>query len=230
MKCSFKLLVASFILIACNKANFRGTTLSNEENQQQQVEQSTSNTQAEQKYQMDNSNQQDYYNDRRDNDYGESSMEQQYDPDQTYYEETRNGQVIFQSTSKAEIDAYKQAKLEAERRAEEAKKNDWHNWESEEIKDFYIEIECNSSDEAENISERYSNGDYLEEYGRYFIPTDVRNGVYEVEISEKVTNRLYKLRGTEIFVYFKWNTSLWKWDEGVMDVWNNHGSFYKKPD
>lgn len=113
---------------------------------------------------------------------------------------------------------------------EQEENSDWHKWESEDIRGFYVEIEdCNSDDEAEAISERYSNGEYIEEWGRYFMPTDVRNGEYEVELGERVTNKLFNLKGTNVFNHFKWSTSYSRWDEGVIDVWSNRGTFYKKP-
>lgn len=108
--------------------------------------------------------------------------------------------------------------------------SDWHNWDSEDIGGFYVEIDdCDSDDEAKAISERYSNGEYIEEWGRYFMPKRIRSGEYEVELGEKVTNKLFKLKGTDVFIYFKWSTSCSIWDEGVIDVWSNRGTFYKKP-
>ena len=108
---------------------------------------------------------------------------------------------------------------------------DFHNWEEDEIRAFYVEIEdCKSDEQAEYISEQYYLGDYIEEHGRYFARTSVKNGTYEVELGEKVSSKLFKIKGTNLFLLFKWLPNASKWDEGVIEVWANKGSFYKKPD
>ena len=107
---------------------------------------------------------------------------------------------------------------------------DFHDWEEDEIRAFYVEIEdCESDEQAEYISNQYYLGDYIEEYGRYFARTSVKSGTYEAELGEKVTSKLYKIRGTDVFMLFKWLPNASKWDEGVLEVWSNKGSFYKKP-
>lgn len=107
---------------------------------------------------------------------------------------------------------------------------DYRNWEEDEIRAFYVELEnCTSDEQAERISNQYYLGDYIEEYGRFFARTSVKNGTYEAEIGEKVSSKLFKIRRTDLFVLFKWLPNASKWDEGILDVWNNRGSFYKKP-
>ena len=109
--------------------------------------------------------------------------------------------------------------------------NDFHNWKEDEISAFYVEIEdCESDEKAEYISNKYYLGEYIQEGYRYFARTTVKNGTYEAEVGEKVSNKLFKIKGTDIFMLFRWLPDASKWDEGVLDVWNNKGSFYKKPD
>lgn len=109
--------------------------------------------------------------------------------------------------------------------------DNYENWETEDIRGFYVKLDdCETDEQAEFLSDKYYSGEYIEEGGDYFAKTTVNSGIYEVELSEKVTNKLYKIKGTDCYIYFKWSTSLWKWDEGVMDVWNSKGTFYIKPD
>ena len=107
---------------------------------------------------------------------------------------------------------------------------DFHKWEEDEVKAFYVELEnCQSEEQAEYLSNQYYLGYYIEESGRYFAQTSVENGTYEAELGEKVSSKLFKIKGTDVFMLFKWLPNASKWDEGVLDVWNNKGSFYKKP-
>lgn len=107
---------------------------------------------------------------------------------------------------------------------------DFHNWEEDEIRAFYVEIEdCESDEKAEYISNEYYLGEYIQEGYRYFAKTSVKNGTYEAEVGEKVSSKLFKIKGTDVFMLFKWLPNASKWDEGILDVWANKGSFYKKP-
>ena len=113
---------------------------------------------------------------------------------------------------------------------EEKKDGDFHNWEEDEIRAFYVEIEdCESDEKAEYISNEYYLGEYIVEGGRYFAKASAKNGTYEAELGEKVSSKLFKIKGTDMFVLFKWLPNASKWDEGVLEVWGNKGSFYKKP-
>lgn len=101
----------------------------------------------------------------------------------------------------------------------------WEDWEDTDFK-IYVELEgCESLEEAQDY-------DYgaIEEDGRYFIPKSISSGIYEVEIGEKVNSKMWKINHTSYFLKFKYNPWLWKWDEGVIDVFGGKGTFYKKPD
>ena len=122
-----------------------------------------------------------------------------------------------------------ESKIIAER--EEGKRNDYHNWEDEDIEGFYIELEnCNSDDQADYYAREYYEGEYIEDGGRYFAKISVTSGTYEVEVGERVSEHLVQNGDTEVFIHFRWMAGLWRWDKGVMEVFGNRGTFYKHPD
>lgn len=107
----------------------------------------------------------------------------------------------------------------------------YEDWETEDIEGFYVKLDdCESDEQAEYISDQYYSGDYIEDGGDYYARTSVSSGVYEVELGERVNSKMFKIQGSNCYIRFKWSTSLWRWDEGVMDVWNSKGTFYIKPD
>jgi hypothetical protein len=63
----------------------------------------------------------------------------------------------------------------------------------------------------------------------YFVPTKVKDGVYKIEIYEKVSSKLWQIKGTNIYMYFRYNPYLYRFDEGVLAVSYSSGIFYKKP-
>ena len=110
------------------------------------------------------------------------------------------------------------------------KKSDWHNWDVEDIEGFYVELEgCENSDQAEDISRNYYEGEYIEEWGRYFAKISVNSGDYKIELGERVSSKLFAIKVTNIFIHFKWTTALSRGDEGVIDVFGSKGEFYEKP-
>lgn len=109
--------------------------------------------------------------------------------------------------------------------------SNYENWDTEDISGFYVKLEdCESDKQAEYISNEYYSGEYIECCGDYYAKTSVKSGLYEVELSERVDRRLFKIRRSDCYVYFRHSTSLWRGDEGVMDVWSSRGTFYIKPD
>lgn len=101
----------------------------------------------------------------------------------------------------------------------------YKKWDSHDVIRFYekkeITLEYNSLDKDGN-----------EIYDRtivYFIPTKVKDGVYEVEVSEKISSKLWQIRGTNVYMYFRYNPYLYKFDEGILEVSYSSGTFYKKP-
>lgn len=86
------------------------------------------------------------------------------------------------------------------------------------IKGFYEEVDA--SDDYDIIED-----------DRYFEEISTNYGRFEAEISDKVSSELYevKVKGTNVFVLFEYNTSLCRFDEGIIISSGNSGIFYKKP-
>lgn len=100
----------------------------------------------------------------------------------------------------------------------------YKEWEEHDVVKFYekkeITLEYNSLDE--NGEEMYDNEI------TYYVPTKLKDGVYEVEVYDKVSSKLWQIKGTNIYMKFRYNPYLYKWDEGVLEVSYNSGTFYKK--
>ena len=101
----------------------------------------------------------------------------------------------------------------------------WKDWESTDFK-IYVELEnCHSLEEAQDYDLSA-----IEEDDRYFIEKSIPSGIYEVEVIEKVNSRMWKLKGTNLFLKFRFNPWLYKWDKGIIDTFAGKGTFYKNPD
>lgn len=107
----------------------------------------------------------------------------------------------------------------------------YREWETEDIEGFYVELDnCRTDKDAEFLSDKYYYGEYIKEGSDYYAKTDLASGLYEVELGDRISNKFFNIKGSDYYIRFKWSTSLWKWDEGIMDIWNNKGTFYIKPD
>lgn len=100
----------------------------------------------------------------------------------------------------------------------------YKDWDKHDIVKFYekkeISLEYNSLDE---------NGDDLYENNiTYYIPSKIKDGVYEIEVYDKVSSKLLQIKGTKTYIKFRYNPYLYKWDEGILEVSYNSGTFYKK--
>lgn len=93
----------------------------------------------------------------------------------------------------------------------------YKKWDDHDVKGIYIEIKNESDADLEE------DGRYFEKYRRLY------RGVYEVEVSEKVSSKLWKIKGTDYFLLFRYNPYLYKFDEGVLEWDGYDGTFYKKP-
>jgi len=67
-----------------------------------------------------------------------------------------------------------------------------------------------------------------EEIDEIYVPTKVEDGVYEVEVY-KISSKLYRIQGTNIYMYFRYSPYLYSYDEGVLEVSYNSGTFYEEP-
>lgn len=96
------------------------------------------------------------------------------------------------------------------------------------IKEFYVEA---SRSEAELAY------DYLEKDGRYFVKVKLEDGIFEVEVRDRLDSDFYEIKNTEyrfndvrLFVRFRYSPFLYKYDKGFVMVSNSFdaGQFYKK--
>lgn len=95
---------------------------------------------------------------------------------------------------------------------------EYKKWEQNDIKKFYSkqDLPYDSLDkEGEEIKEVY-------------VPTNLKNGTYKVELL-KISSKIYQLRGTNIYILFRYSPYYYSYDEGVLVVSYNSGTFYKKP-
>lgn len=100
----------------------------------------------------------------------------------------------------------------------------WKEWDDTDIK-IYVELEgCESIEEAQEYDLSA-----IEEDDRYFVPKSIISGTYEVEMGEKVNSRMWKVNHTNIFLKFRFNPWLWRWDKGIIETFGNKGTFYKNP-
>lgn len=61
-----------------------------------------------------------------------------------------------------------------------------------------------------------------------FVKTSLRNGIYEIEIGDKITSTLYEIRSTNLYLKFRFSPFLYKFDEGILEWSYNSGTFYEK--
>ncbi len=103
-----------------------------------------------------------------------------------------------------------------------ADKPNYKNWEEHDVKGLYVL--CSEDDADEEIEDSWNDKIlYFEKYRR------LSSGVYEIEVSEKIDSKIWKIKGTDLYMFFRYNPYLYKFDEGVL-VWDGYsGTFYKKP-
>lgn len=121
-----------------------------------------------------------------------------------------------------------EAKIIAEKEAERMK--DPHNWESEDVDGLYIYLDgVDDDDVADYIARERYEGEYLREGWDYYAKISRPWGEYEVTLGERASSNLYKIRGTDIYIHFKWLPDVSSGDEGVLDWSGAFSTFYKKP-
>lgn len=98
---------------------------------------------------------------------------------------------------------------------------EYKNWEKHEIEGFYLQAK--SKQEAKN------HNNVLKEGADYYIPDELKDETFQTGVSKKITPKLYKLKDVEIYVLFSFPPFLFDSDEGVVEVKENKGIFYKKP-
>ena len=90
---------------------------------------------------------------------------------------------------------------------------EYKNWEKYDIEGFYIIAK--SKAEAK-ISKNY-------------ILTEMDDQVFPSGVSKKITPKLYKLKDTEIYIFFSFPPFLFDADNGMIEIKDNKGTFFKKP-
>lgn len=122
-----------------------------------------------------------------------------------------------------------EAKIKAEREAERMK--DFHNWEEEDVDGLYVYLDgVEDDDVADYVAREHYDGEYIREGWKYFAKISHTWGEYEVTLGERVASNLYKIRGADIYIHFKWGLpDVSSGDEGVLDWSGTFSTFYKKP-
>jgi hypothetical protein len=100
----------------------------------------------------------------------------------------------------------------------------YKEWDKHDVVKFYakkvFELDYDWLDE---------NGDDI--YNReivYYAPTRVDDGVYEVEVGDNPSSSLWQIKGTNIYMKFRYIPYLYRWDEGILEVSYGSGVFYEK--
>ena len=105
-----------------------------------------------------------------------------------------------------------------------AENSEYQDWENEEVVGIYKEISVYDAMDY-GYSEEFEDGNET----RYFTKVRLDEGLYEVEVKEKVSSRFWSINYTKYFMKFRYNPYLYKYDEGILD-WNGYdGIFYKEP-
>lgn len=94
----------------------------------------------------------------------------------------------------------------------------YKEWDDHDVIRFYKKITL----------ETYSLDEEGEEIDEIFVPTKIADGVYKVEVY-KISSELYQVQGSDIYMFFRYAPYLYNYDEGVLVVSYNQGTFYEEP-
>lgn len=67
-----------------------------------------------------------------------------------------------------------------------------------------------------------------EEISFIFVKTSLKSGTYDIEIGEKINSTFYGVRGSNLYLKFRYSPYLYRFDEGVLEWSYNSGTFYEK--
>ncbi|KAA4200322.1 hypothetical protein F3D20_26160 [Bacteroides ovatus] len=98
---------------------------------------------------------------------------------------------------------------------------EYKNWEEYDIEGFYII--------AKSKAEAKISKNVLREGADYYILTEMDDQVFPSGVSKKITPKLYKLKDTEIYIFFSFPPFLFDADNGMIEIKDNKGTFFKKP-
>ena len=91
---------------------------------------------------------------------------------------------------------------------------EYKNWDKYDIEGFYTI--------AKSKAEAREGADY-------YILTEMDDQVFPSGVSKKITPKLYKLKDTEIYIFFSFPPFLFDADNGMIEIKDNKGTFFKKP-
>ena len=74
------------------------------------------------------------------------------------------------------------------------------------------------------LGQEYKNWEKYDIEGFYII-----DQVFPSGVSKKITPKLYKLKDTEIYIFFSFPPFLFDADNGMIEIKDNKGTFFKKP-
>lgn len=87
---------------------------------------------------------------------------------------------------------------------------EYKNWDKYDIEGFYTI--------AKSKAEAKISKNVLREGADYYIPTEMDDQVFPSGISKKITPKLYKLKDTEIYVFFTFPPFLYDSDNGMIEI------------
>lgn len=100
----------------------------------------------------------------------------------------------------------------------------YKRWERHQIARFYekveIRLDMHSLDkEGEEIYDSYL---------VFYSPIELEDGVYEIEMGDRVNSKLWRIEGTDIYILFRHNPFLIWGDDGVLEVYYSNAFFYER--
>jgi len=94
----------------------------------------------------------------------------------------------------------------------------YKEWDDHDVIRFYKKVDLDT----------YALDSEGEETSKVYIPTKIEDGTYKVEVY-KISSKLYRVSGTDIYMFFRYSPYLYSNDEGVLEVSYSSGTFYKEP-
>ena len=91
---------------------------------------------------------------------------------------------------------------------------EYKNWEKYDIEGFYII--------AKSKAEAKISKNVLREGADYYILTEMDDQVFPSGVSKKITPKLYKLKDTEIYIFFSFPPFLFDADNGMIEMILHH--------
>lgn len=213
--------LASFLMTSCDfKKEVYGTT---------EKEQTTSS--EENSYEVQREGYKKGYDDGYDDGYGWMQHGVSYN-DRNNYQNDDVSRAYKNAYSNGYDEGYDEGEGIQKSKRERARLSDWHNWEHEDVDALYVYMDgVENDDMADYVARERYNGRYISVGWMYFAQIEYNWGEYNINLGEKISSNLFKIKGRGIYIHFKWGLpDVHKGDEGVLD-WKGHlSSFYKKPD